>query len=348
MKVLDDSVSVIVQGKIDNIYTQKCLRSIRQYLPNSEVILSTWDYCDVNGLEYDKLVLSSDPGFFYYSLNENDKINNINRQLLTTVAALKVATKNWVLKLRSDFVLNGNNFLFLPNNFKKSLNGYQVFKNKIVACSYFSRNPRYSQYVFHPSDIAFFGLKDDLLNLYDIPFMTKEEAYYLTINGIKYNKYVPEQYLFVTCLRKNLKNIEFSDQLDLNDSTAEETEKYFVSNFVFYSWNELNLIAPSKFDDFITNDYLSCITHVEWLRLYKKYIDNEIIIPNKDIEREKLTKIAKKLEIIDQNYISHYVKAKKLHKLISNIVALPFLGDRNKGFRNRIRKSVINTLKKIN
>lgn len=348
MKDADNFISVVIQGAVDNDLTPKCIKSIRQYLPNAEIILSTWDFCNITGLECDKLVLNKDPGFFYYSLNENDKINNINRQLVSTLEGLKVASKKWVLKIRTDFILNGNNFLNFKNKFEKSLDDYRVFEKKIIACSYFSRNPRCSQYVFHPSDIAFFALKKDLLNLYNIPLMTNADAYYLSINGTKYNKYVPEQYMFVNCLKKNSKIVNFSDQSDLNPSVIEETEKYFVSNFVFYSWNEFNLVAPDKFNNYLENDFLSCITHVEWLRLYKKYIDGNVIVPIKDNERIRLTKIGIDLGIIKNYKKSERVKVKKMHKLISNIAALPFYGANNKQIRNQIRRNIINKLSNKN
>jgi len=346
MGIFDHAVSVVVQGAINTSLTPKCLKSIRRYLPNAEIILSTWNSCNVNGLDYDKLVLSEDPGFFYYSLNENDKVNNVNRQILSTFAGLKVASNEWVLKLRSDFQINGNNFLNLVNKYENSLVDYKVFTNKIIACSYFSRNPKCSQYVFHPSDIAFLGLKKDLLNLYQIPLMNEDEAYYLTINGIKYNRYVPEQYLFIKCLRKNFKTVNFSDQSDLNDTVVEETEKYFVSNFVFYNWNQLNLIAPKKFNDFILNDFMTCITHIEWLKLYGKYVDEQVIIPKKDPERIRLIKTAIKFGLLQKNDKTKKFRLKKLNKLISNIVAMPFYGNKNKNKRNQIRKKIINILEK--
>ena len=35
-------ISVVVQGAIDKEWTPLCLKSIRKYLPESEIILSTW------------------------------------------------------------------------------------------------------------------------------------------------------------------------------------------------------------------------------------------------------------------------------------------------------------------
>ena len=79
-------MSVVVQGAIDKDYTSKCLASIRKYLPEAEIILSTWEGCDVEGLDYDNLLLNKDPG-------TSDLIrkypfehpNNVNRQIVSTI-----------------------------------------------------------------------------------------------------------------------------------------------------------------------------------------------------------------------------------------------------------------------
>lgn len=41
---------------------EKCLLSIHKYLPGATIALSTWKGLDISHLEYDKLVLSVDPG----------------------------------------------------------------------------------------------------------------------------------------------------------------------------------------------------------------------------------------------------------------------------------------------
>jgi hypothetical protein len=60
---------------------------------------------------------------------------------------------------------------------------------------------------FHPSDIAFFGRTEDLLTLFDIPLMTEAEAYWDKKNA-RFNRYVPEQHIFINCLRKKGKVVQ--------------------------------------------------------------------------------------------------------------------------------------------
>ena len=46
-------ISVIVQGPINKKETPKCLKSIRKFLPEAEIILSTWQGTDISNLDYD-------------------------------------------------------------------------------------------------------------------------------------------------------------------------------------------------------------------------------------------------------------------------------------------------------
>lgn len=89
-------ISVVVQGAISKEETPKCLKSIRKFLPNAEIVLSTWEGSDVsflNGL-YDILLLNKDPGAgYYYKTETTVKYNNINRQLFSTQKGLKKSNK---------------------------------------------------------------------------------------------------------------------------------------------------------------------------------------------------------------------------------------------------------------
>jgi hypothetical protein len=61
-------ITVVVQGPVqalpdrdqDEGITQLCLRSVRELLPGARIILSTWDQQDLDGLDYDELVINTD------------------------------------------------------------------------------------------------------------------------------------------------------------------------------------------------------------------------------------------------------------------------------------------------
>lgn len=317
--------SVVVQGPIDKEHTHNCLNSIRKHAPNAFIILSTWKGSNVSGLNYDELVLSEDPGFFYYSRSHGAKENNVNRQIVSTLAGLKKVTSEYVLKIRTDFLLNGIGFLDYLEKFNLFDENYHVFQEKILSCCYFARNPSSKMsYPFHISDIAFFGKTSDIINLYDIPLMTRYEAYWNTRSD-GFTRYVPEQYIFINCLRKNKKEILCHYFNHKSQHNIMETEKYFASNFVFLTFDQFNIIPTKKSFSLKAhpNIFRTCYTHIEWLTLYKKHADPSALIPEVDSEREK---------------IERYYKIYKKYRLLGSIVAAPFWG---KNKRIQIRRNVL-------
>lgn len=273
-------ITVVVQGAVCS-RTKEALLSAKKHLPDSHLILSTWSGSNLNGLEYDELVLSEDPGFHWYSNQPNGKKNNVNRQIISTFNGLRRSETTYSLKIRSDFVLTGHEFLKYFNQFTKSDQRYRVFEKKILSCVFFARDPRWkNSYPFHPSDIAFFGLTTDLLNLFDVPLMTQEESTHC--------KYVPEQHLWINCLIKNGHKIDLKHQKQISKKIIEDTEKYAVSNFLHLDWEQFNLSAPKHLRDFDQCNLQNVITYVEWQRLYQKYLDPKLILPKRDHLREFL------------------------------------------------------------
>src|SRR5574344_632380 len=113
-------ISVVVQGAINKKETSKCLKSIRQFLPDAEIILSTWEDSDVTNLEYDILVLNKDPGGFKHDF----AIQNIKRSKNT-----------YILKLRSDLILKNANFLNYWDKFDTYNLQYKLFKHRVLSSS---------------------------------------------------------------------------------------------------------------------------------------------------------------------------------------------------------------------
>lgn len=321
-----NEITVIIQGTIYAQVTDRVIASVRQRLPQAKIILSTCDRTvseDIKG--YDKLIISPDPGCFRYPecLNEHD--NNVNRQIVTTLAGLQQVDTIYVLKLRSDFELSGNEFLKYFDIFPQAERDFQVFAHKILACCYFTRNPSSDKpFPFHPSDLVFFGYTKDLLKLFDIPLMSKKQAYWNMEAKHQY-QYVPEQYIFINCLRKNGFSADCNFYNDCNQQNIEQTEHYFASNFIFLSFEQFNLL-PYKNTFSIAQrpkDFLSCYTYIEWQKLYQKYVDNTLTIVNYDAERTK----------INQAY-----KRYKKFKFIANLIAF-FVRDKLK--RRSVRNRVI-------
>ena len=154
MKINSDEISVIVQGPVQKEYIKKTLSSIREYLPNAEIILSCWkgdlkklSEDDLKNLSYDILVENEDPGGINYELGvlsmfkDGKLVSNVNRQIVSTINGLKKASKKYSLKFRSDMVLTGDNFLNYFDKYQKGSQEFKIFEKRIIIPTVYTRNP---------------------------------------------------------------------------------------------------------------------------------------------------------------------------------------------------------------
>ena len=150
-------ITVVVQGAICQTYTPLCLKSIRKHLPESKIILSTWEGSDIDGLDYDEVLLNKDPGpsgVRGYNFTSSD---NTNRQILSTKNGLKQSKTKYSMKLRTDFCLTGHGFLKYFDESKrfKRLDDKKLFKDRIITIK---QNLNTNFFI---CDFFFFGLTED-------------------------------------------------------------------------------------------------------------------------------------------------------------------------------------------
>jgi hypothetical protein len=113
-------LSVVVQGPVVAGQTAQCLRSLRRFLPGCEIILSTWEgtriEAELSDCPPDEVIYNADPGNTNWeslrasggAIAECMRLDsNFNRQLVSTASGLKVASRPWALKFRSDMLLTG-------------------------------------------------------------------------------------------------------------------------------------------------------------------------------------------------------------------------------------------------
>ena len=195
-------VSVVVQGPIYRVpnprgglnMTEHVLKSVRHALPGCEIILSTWDHEDVSGLEYDVLVRSPDPGPCDYFIQPNE---NVNRQTVSTLAGLKLATRPLAVKLRSDCIIEYPSFLDYQHRYPERGPGPNLFRNKIVCSNMGTADFRKWRIFFGLNDYFFFGNTDDLLLLWDIPLVRRPPGEEPRSAAI-----VTEQHIAIEAMRK--------------------------------------------------------------------------------------------------------------------------------------------------
>jgi hypothetical protein len=276
-------ISVVVQGAIDKKETPKCLKSIRKYLPGAQIILSTWDNSDTKNLDYDILIENTDPGAVIHDFVFG-MYNNTNRQIYSTQEGIKLAKNKYILKLRTDFFLKGNNFLNYWDKFNKSNKEFKCFNHRVIVASVYSREVsdlNSSSLPFHPSDFFFFGEADDvkkyflktkLLSNEDLatyPYKYEYKKPYITITM----RYSPEQYLCLSFFRQ-FYNIKFDDLTDWDKENVELSTNLLYNNFIFLGEQESEIFSKKHSISLKNEDKIAgLITYKQFVSKYKKLCD---------------------------------------------------------------------------
>lgn len=250
-------ISVVIQGAISYPDIEMCIGSIRKYLQNAQIILSTWEGSKTDGLDYDILLLNKDPGSFPCDDIENSVPNNINRQIISTHNGLLKASRKYCLKIRSDFMLTSDNFIKI---FEKKVyrdNNYKFVKQPLVACNVYSRNPRYRINQFRMpycvSDFFFFGLKEDLLTIFDGKLVSEKidkeffRIYPKRKKELKYKnalcRFMPEQFIIINFAKKFLNELHCDHRDDCNIKGISLSEKIIINNFILVDKLDLSIVS---------------------------------------------------------------------------------------------------------
>lgn len=253
-----NEVSVIVQGAIHKNLTPACLKSVRKSLPGAKIILSTWEGSDIENLDFDQIVLSKDPGALECNIQkEYPIINNGNRQLLSIKQGLKMVQTKYVLKLRTDLAMMGDDILYFMNSFPKRTNEYPLFNSRVIIGELFTRHNFYFHTQgewhnvpkpFHPSDWFMLGETEDIrLYFENTPLIPDKD---LGNFSLKYPKrcydnkypwswrYATEQYYCYEAFRRKYPEVKFDDWTDYDDEKIIISEKFIKNNFIILNMIE--------------------------------------------------------------------------------------------------------------
>ena len=332
-------LSIVIVG-IVNKSTKKVLKAVRKHLPNAEIILSTWEGSDVRDLAglYDKLILNKDPNAIIFDDKEN-KYNNLNRILISSQNGINIATRKYVLRLRSDLVLKNNNVLKLIDNFvirnpEKSLFKERIFAYEIFSIKYDIKNRNKQRMLFHISDWCYLGLKEDLQELFSIPLVHEPDfsRYFEThnktiddIHSTRLWKMSPEQYITSVNAKKVFNNLKFDNYLDITDENIKISENFIINNFRVFTPKEWGI-------SILKEEYKTVKMHIhspfryysrsEQLKDYKKYCDNTI----ETTEMQFLQKLydIKYFEALRKHFIS-FIYCKPIKKISEFISTMAYL-----------------------
>ncbi len=170
--ITDKDISIVVQGPIlthsqfavTEETTKVVCQRLKNLFPESELILSTWEGEQVEGIVYDKVLFNADPGAYGCNYNDPKLLNNCNRMIVSTLAGIKAASRPYILRVRSDLFLVSKKFLHYFDKFPLYNKEYQFVKSRILAFSMWSiRGHKTCMFTmakpFHISDWAYLVIK---------------------------------------------------------------------------------------------------------------------------------------------------------------------------------------------
>jgi glycosyltransferase involved in cell wall biosynthesis len=274
-----DDVSFVIQGPIEldgPAWTARACAAIRAQFPGAEIVVSGWRGAQSGGLDCDEVVLSEDPG----PVGSARFNTNVNRQIVSTMAGLRAASRPLVVKLRSDVVFHDAALLDHWGRWEERCDTLRLFERRVLVPNVFTRRPGYlAPLPFHPSDWSCMGTRADLERLFDIPLQTDAGALggtpapgiaALWSSDLSGLAATPEQYLWTSVLRRVAPGLRLEHVWDLTRETFEATEVSFANNlaildmYVQYGASNAKYAYASR-----RRGDRTLYEHAQWLELYE-------------------------------------------------------------------------------
>lgn len=293
-------ISFVVQGK--NVKdTHDCFKSIRKYFPGATIIFSTYENENIEGLDFDILIQSKDPG----APQMNDSgANQLNRILATSKAGIAAVKTKYCARMRSDLIIRNNNILQdWASKFPKRDKKYSVFKSRICFFQLWTRlgidiRGSFIPTPFYFSDWFCFGLTEDIKTYYLSTDLVKEPEYtnwfknsrniiFNIYDSNDYRRFHPEQYFGMSCFKQFFKEADMKSYQDFTDKKLELSNKILANNLVVLGYKQCGVsINKTMYSNIVKKDQYS--EYSAWLRdictfykfmcLYKKYCDTDFKI----------------------------------------------------------------------
>lgn len=254
--IVDSDISVVFQGPVvgdldpatQRPVTAASMARVKALLPKAEIVLSTWPGQNTAGLPCDVVIENQDPGQTGHP-NWFGNFYNTNRMLVSVNAGLERANRSHVLRFRTDQVLDSANFLSAFNAPQPLRSGNPCFSRRLVITNIYTGNPYRCgrPAIFHFSDMAGFGLKEDLQALWNVPLIKAEvrPADQHPLLGIPGAKLFPEQYLPMLSFLRQHPAFDLSAFKD-PVQRARESERFLVDNFLVLPMEQFAVRWPNR------------------------------------------------------------------------------------------------------
>lgn len=284
--------SIVFQGPVLDMYgvpddaVMHNLGLTRSTFPGAEIILSTWTNerlqvaswrrrLEVDGI---RLVLSDDPGPVIGVDEAGRYVSNVNRLLISSRAGLAAASRPLSIKIRTDSSLSDRKIIPLLELFVLSGEAiprdtnYAVFRSRIISADWFARDARGSlPFLFHPGDIFLSGFTEDLRLFFSAPLADAGLFRPTSMPGLYCVwRYVPEQWLWVHAIHNRTGLWVYNGNFEPSPGAVEESEKWFLANFVTFPARKLGLHWPKYWRRYPFRGLFSVYSHRRWQRLARR------------------------------------------------------------------------------
>jgi WavE lipopolysaccharide synthesis protein len=228
-------------------------------------------------LPVDRLLLNEDPGAW----KRDDGVwCNCNRQIVSTLKGLEAGTRTYAMKVRTDTALSGRRILDVDLEGEPRPGSWRVFARRIVVLEKYTRDPAKSSLLHFVSDLFQYGLREDLIRLWDVPpaseagyvgwSRTARALFLAPFPGHRtFMRYADEQYVWISCLARSGIDVplDYFSQCRRGDISA--AEGLMTANFTVVSEKDADVELPARFQGWAYPE--SCFTSADWARLVRIY-----------------------------------------------------------------------------
>lgn len=244
--------SFVLQGKIDFNKTSTCIKSIKNYFPNSEIIISSNSVDDSHvNVGQTKTIICEDPGELPSVLNRN-----LLRQIDTSFYGVQAAIHDNVIKMRNDLVFINNNLIAFVDE--------AIKQDKLLVGDYYTVDPVGPFALpYHTSDWLVAGHHQSLLVYYGNCKRTSFQKELLADCG----KFRPEQWLNKANIREEYWHA--NKDTDNNDLACAATFEMFRSHFMMRSMKNMGFYCQKYPTTNLFDLSPQLMTEEKWERLWK-------------------------------------------------------------------------------
>lgn len=329
-------ISVVLQGPV-RLETPAAVELIRRQLPESELILSTWLDEPAQGLSLDKIVRSEAPPAFCQH-KRSGTLNNLSRLIRSTQAGIACASRPYILKIRSDMLIENTRFLETFESQYPKRGSRSVLKHKVLIPVIYSRfHYRNFPTPFHFSDWGSFGLAEDIRLIHNSTPEPEEPCFteYFLGNekqspyGPTTLRMAPEQYAFWCFYQRHFNDVHMKDCSDISPELIEASDDFLVSNFIVADYAQTGWHLPKypQSKDAIAEGeaYFGLLSQYPYELRYEKYCDPEFEIADSPSKRNFDSQAFLTALYRLKKHIGHLQHADRLIKRIEQLFVIPFL-----------------------